>query len=98
MARAIFHLLDTGEPCGTYNLTCSGELASWADIARRVFDLRNGNGGAVRPVSTAEYYAAAEGPVAPRPEHSVLDLAKIGETGYAAPDWVDRLESYMGTL
>lgn len=98
MAEAIFHLLDTGAPYGTYNLTCSGDPASWADIARRVFELRNGNGGAVRPVSTAEYYAAAEGPVAPRPEHSALDLAKIGGTGYAATDWVDRLGSYMGAL
>ena len=98
MAEAIFHLLEAGAPYGTYNLTCSGDPASWADIARRVFELRNGNGGAVRPVSTAEYYAAAEGPVAPRPEHSALDLAKIGWTGYAAPDWVDRLGSYMGAL
>ena len=98
MAKAIFHLLESKAPYGTYNLTCSGDPASWAEIARRVFELRNGNGGAVRPVSTAEYYAAAEGPVAPRPEHSALELAKIGGTGYAAPDWVDRLGSYMGAL
>ena len=30
-------------------------------IRDSVFDLANGNGGAVEPVSTAEYYAAAEG-------------------------------------
>ena len=43
----------------TYNLTGSGRVASWADIASKVFELRNGNADAVKPVSTAEYYASA---------------------------------------
>lgn len=52
MAEAIFWLLgyrdgdtepSSPAPFGTYNCTCSGELASWADIAREVFELRNGN-------------------------------------------------------
>ena len=94
MARAIFHLLEAGAPCGTYNLTCSGEHASWADIARRVFDLRNGNGGAVRPVSTAEYYAAAEGPIAPRPMYSGLNLSKGVNAGLILSDWKNGLMEY----
>ncbi|WP_416241895.1 SDR family oxidoreductase, partial [Bifidobacterium pseudocatenulatum] len=44
MADAIFHLLDGGAAYGTYNLTGSGAVKSWADIARTVFDLTNGNG------------------------------------------------------
>ena len=95
MARAILHLLDSHAPYGTYDCTGSGVVRSWADIAREVFDLRNGNGGAVRPVSTAEYYASAKGPVAPRPVHSALDLSKLEATGFHMPDWEQSLKNYL---
>lgn len=98
MARAIFHLLDTAAPYGTYNCTGSGDPASWAEVARQVFELRNGNGAAVVPVSTEEYYASADGPIAPRPVHSALDLAKIEATGYAAPAWNEELKEYMSLI
>ena len=77
-------------PHGAYNLTGSGPVESWAQIAARVFDLANGNGERVVPVSTADYYASATGPIAPRPEHSALDLAKIGATGFEPTDWTVR--------
>lgn len=103
MAGAIFHLLgyrDTPEPVepapyGTYNLTGSGEPVSWHAIARMVFDLANGNGDKVLPVSTAEYYANAAGPVSPRPAHSTLDLTKIEDTGYQPKDWTKQLREYV---
>lgn len=98
MARAIFHLIDTAAPYGTYNCTGSGEPASWAEVARRVFELRNGNGAAVAPVSTEEYYASASGPIAPRPARSALDLAKIEATGYASPAWNEELKEYMSLI
>jgi dTDP-4-dehydrorhamnose reductase/dTDP-4-dehydrorhamnose 3,5-epimerase len=98
MAAAIFHLLNTHAPYGTYDCTGSGRVASWADVAREVFGLRNGNGEAVRPVSTAEYYASAEGPVAPRPAHSALDLARLEATGFSMPDWEGELEGYVRDL
>lgn len=89
MAGAIFHLLGYREgdmeptapaPYGLYNCTNSGDAASWAKIAAAVFDRANGNGGRVVPVSTADYYANAAGPIAPRPEHSALDLSKLDAT------------------
>lgn len=98
MALAIFHLLGTHAAYGTYGCTGSGRVASWADIAREVFDLRNGNGAAVRPVSTAEYYASAEGPIAPRPVHSALSLAKLEAAGFHMPDWERELEGYVRAL
>ena len=52
-----------------------------------VFDAANGNGDKVVPVSTADYYASAEGLIAPRPVHSALDLSKLEETGFHMPDW-----------
>jgi dTDP-4-dehydrorhamnose 3,5-epimerase len=98
MAAAVFHLLDSGAPYGTYNCTGSGAVRSWADVARAVFDAANGNGGAVVPVSTAEYYASAAGPVAPRPRNSALDLSKLEATGFRMPDWEESLASYLGDL
>ena len=82
-------------PYGTYNLTGSGRVVSWADIARSVFELSCGNGRAVRPVSTAEYYDGARGPIAPRPVHSDLDLSKIAATGFTPRDWEEELREYL---
>ena len=95
MAEAIFHLLDNGAAYGTYDLTGSGAVKSWADIARTVFDLSNGNGGKVKPISTAEYFANAKAPVSPRPTYSALDLAKIEATGLDVPDWEESLKAYV---
>ena len=98
MAKAIFHLLDTGAPYGTYNCTGSGAVKSWADIARACFEAANGNGDRVVPVNTADYYANAEGPIAPRPVHSALDLSKLEATGFSMPDWEEELEGYVRAL
>ena len=104
MAEGVFWLLgyrggdcEPSVPCpyGTYNLTGSGRVASWYDIAERVFELRNGNADAVKPVSTAEYYAGTKGPVSPRPVHSALDLSKIQLTGCLPTDWEAALSSYL---
>ena len=84
--------------CGTYDLTGSGRVASWYDVAARVFELRNGNAGAVRPVSTEEYCAGARGPVAPRPARSALDLSKLEAAGFAPRDWEEELDRYFQPL
>ncbi len=98
MAQAIFHLLGTHAPFGTYGCTGSGAVRSWADIARAVFDARNGNGAAVCPVTTAEYYASAKGPVAPRPVHSALSLHKLEAAGFHMPDWEEELQEYLENM
>ena len=98
IARGIRHLLTVGAPYGTYNLTGSGEAASWADIARDVYRLTGHDADRVSPVSTDEYFASANGPISPRPRNSVLDLAKIRATGFE-PQPVDvGLERYIGSL
>ena len=98
MAAAIFHVLGTNAPYGTYNCTGSGAVRSWADIARAVFETANGNGEKVVPVSTADYYASAAGPVAPRPVHSALDLSKLEAVGFHMPDWEEELGEYLTKL
>ena len=98
MAEAIFHVLGTHAPYGTYNCTGSGAVRSWADIARAVFEAANGNGDRVVPVCTADYYAEASGPVAPRPAHSALDLSRLEASGFHMPDWDSSLSLYLKSL
>jgi dTDP-4-dehydrorhamnose reductase len=95
LAGAIVHLLDSGAPYGTYNVTGEGPSASWCDIAREVFRLTCGNAEAVAPVSTEEYAAGSKGPVSPRPRHSTLDLAKIESAGFTPGDWRESLGEYL---
>ncbi len=64
-------------------------------IAREVFAQTNGNGQAIKPINTEEYFANATAPVSPRPTHSTLDLAKIEETGFEPSDWRDELHAYV---
>ena len=41
MTQAIFHVLGSRAPYGTYDCTGSGAVKSWADIARAVFEAAN---------------------------------------------------------
>lgn len=98
MARAIIHLLDSRASYGTYNMTGSGRVASWYEIAHDVFELRSGNGDAVTPVTTADYYANAKSPISPRPVHSALDLFKLEAAGFVPRDWEEELAEYVSFL
>jgi len=93
LVRAIDHLLTSKSPFGTYNLSNSGEPASWADITRKIFALVN-MPNTVTDVTTEKYYEGKEG-IAPRPLGSELDLGKIQATGFESRDWTDDLEAYV---
>ncbi|MGD8200609.1 sugar nucleotide-binding protein [Ornithinimicrobium sp. W1679] len=95
LAAATTHLLDTGAPYGTYDVTSTGDPVSWAGLTRTVFELTGHDPGRVTPVTTAEYMAGVTGPVAPRPARSVLDLDKIQETGFDPVDQLTGLTTYL---
>jgi dTDP-4-dehydrorhamnose reductase len=94
LAAGIAHLLGTGAQFGTYNLTCDGEPASWADLAEAVFEARGRPSDDVTRVSTAEYFAGTP-TAAVRPLNSVLDLSKITATGFRPRDWRAALVEYL---
>lgn len=93
LAAGIVHLVGTDAPSGTYNLTNGGPTMSWADIAKRVFELRGRSAGDVTEVTTAEYFAGKA--MAPRPVHSTLDLTKLATTGFTPADADQRLVEYL---
>ncbi|HEX2706189.1 MAG TPA: NAD(P)-dependent oxidoreductase, partial [Candidatus Lustribacter sp.] len=96
LAAGIAHLIDTGAPYGTYNLTNGGPVFSWADLAQAIFALRGRSATDVTRCSTQEF--AAGRATAPRPRHSALDLAKVTATGWTPPDGMSRLAGYVAQL
>ncbi|MGV0643588.1 bifunctional dTDP-4-dehydrorhamnose 3,5-epimerase family protein/NAD(P)-dependent oxidoreductase [Mycolicibacterium sp. XJ2546] len=95
LARAIRHVTESRAPYGTYNVTGSGSVRSWAQIAQRTFAIAGHEPSRVTGVSTAEYFGQATGPVAPRPTNSVLDLKKIESTGFVPVDADEMLTNYI---
>lgn len=96
LARAVRHLTTTGAPYGTYNVTGAGPATSWADIARRIFELAGHDPQRVTGVSTDAYFASATRVVAPRPRNSVLDNQKLESTGFIPEASEDSLARYLG--
>ncbi|WP_077490079.1 sugar nucleotide-binding protein [Sinomonas mesophila] len=90
IAAGIRHLLDSGAPYGTYNLTNDGDPRSWADVARTVYEHAGRPAGDVSSVSTAEYFADKP-EAAPRPLTSTLALDKLRSTGFRAAGQDERL-------
>lgn len=93
LVKAIDHLLTQNAAYGTYNVSNSGDAASWAEITREIFK----DGGydlTVTDTTTAEYFASKEG-ISPRPLKSTLSLDKLQSTGFGFTDWRDELKAYI---
>jgi dTDP-4-dehydrorhamnose reductase len=95
LADAIAHLLTARPGYGIYNVTGSGDPMSWAQIAREVFSLTGHDPDRVTGVSTDEYFAAAAGPVAPRPRNSVLSLERVVDAGFRPRPSAESLREYV---
>lgn len=96
LARGIRHLLESHAAHGTYNISGAGQAMTWADIARSVFELTGHDPARVTGVTTDEYFAAAAGPVAPRPRNSILSLDAIERIGFQPEDTLVSLARYLG--
>ena len=96
LARAIRHLTTTHPPFGIYNVTGEGSTTSWADVARRVFDITGHDADRITSVSTETYFASATHVVAPRPRNSVLSNEKIIATGFTPAPVEESLVRYCG--
>lgn len=95
LAAGIKHLLESGAPYGTYNLSGEGEPESWAGIAREVYRLCGADPDMVTPVTTDQYSKPC---MATRPRSSILSLEKIEKTGFVPPAVECRLSGYVSTF
>lgn len=93
LVRAVDHLLKTRPEFGTYNVSNSGESASWAEVTRQIFS-EAGFELKVTGTTTEEYFRGKTG-IAPRPLNSSLALSKIQSTGFVSRDWKDDLKDYI---
>lgn len=93
LVKAIVHLLGNQPAPGTYNVSNSGESASWAHITREIFS-QAGFELTVTDTTTEEYFASKTG-IAPRPLKSTLTLDKIQATGFSSTDWKQDLADYI---
>lgn len=93
IAAGIRHLLHTGAPYGTYNLSNDGHPQSWADIAADVYELCGASREDITGVTTAKYFEGKE--AAPRPLNSTLDLCKLKATGFEIAESRVRLAGYL---
>ena len=96
-ARATKHLLDVSADYGLYNVSNSGPVKSWYDLAVDVFRYAGHDTSRVHAVSTEEY-AAEKTPFAPRPIHSDMDISKLERTGFEPRDYEPMLEEYIKSL
>jgi dTDP-4-dehydrorhamnose reductase len=93
IASGIIHLLASASPFGTYNLSNEGPVVTWADIAKRVYELTGNDPERVTGVSTQEYFAGNA--VAPRPRFSALDLGKLSLSGFVPRKADEALVAYL---
>jgi dTDP-4-dehydrorhamnose reductase len=93
IARAIDHLLTKNAPFGTYNASNGGDIVSWADIARQIYQDAGYADLSVGDTTAAEYFAGRVS--SPRPVHSGFDLTKLEATGFKPRDWRENLKEYI---
>ncbi len=94
LANATRHLLDSRPDYGTYNVTSDGKPVSWAEIAKKTYELTGYNPDDVTGVTTEKYYEDKES-IAPRPLQSTLNIAKIQAAGFAPREWDKALREYL---
>ncbi len=93
LVRAIDHMLANKVDYGTYNVSNGGDVVSWADIARQIYEDAGytKQGLKVGDTTAQEYFAGKVS--SPRPTHSGLDMSKLEATGFEPRDWREELEA-----
>ena len=76
---------------GIVHVTCDGEV-SWADFARKIFELAEIDCEVV-DITSEEYPAAAE-----RPKYSVLEHRRMHGLGFRMPHWEEALREFISSL
>jgi len=96
LAAATLALVEGG--CtGTFNLSGGGAPATWADVAEAAIEAA-GLAARVRRVTTTQYYAGKQGPIAPRPANSELDCSKASAVGVSLRPWPQAVAEYVKEL
>lgn len=93
LAEGLVELIQI-EARGTLHLAGGGEPATWADLAEFALKVA-GIPTEVRRISTADYFAGRQGPIAARPASSVLDCSAAKSIGVELRDWREAAEEFV---
>jgi dTDP-4-dehydrorhamnose reductase len=95
LAKAIYNIIQKTPGAGIYNITGDGEIVSWADFARKIFQVA-GKSTKVIDITTEEYLSDKQDrKIAPRPKYSALDLNKSKVTNLHLESWEKALVEYL---
>lgn len=94
LVRGIDYLLSKQAPYGVYNITNSGDMVTWADLARAVYKEAGYDKLEVFD-STAAVYFAGKAIADKRPVNSALNLSKMERLGFKFTDWREDLKEYI---
>lgn len=94
LAEAIDVLVNKQVPHGVYNVSNSGEPASWAEVTRQIFAALGRDDLTITDTITADYFANKPD-TAKRPLNSTFDLTKIRSVGLRLSDWQSALQEYV---
>lgn len=92
LAEGIWRMIEQGIPYGVYHLVAEGAPTTWADYARKIFEI-SGISATVEDISTF-----ASGTRIQRPRFSVLRNTKLKKLGIQLPIWEDGLARYLQML
>lgn len=93
IAAAINHLLRTQAIYGIYNISNTGSVQTWNEIASDVYEALGHSRDSVTGVSTEDYFVGKN--AAARPTNSAFDLTKIHATGFIPEKSEERLKDYL---
>jgi dTDP-4-dehydrorhamnose reductase len=95
LAKAIYDVIKEQPKSGIYHVTGDGPIISWADFAKKIFEIANKQT-QVAPITTEEYLSdKTDRKIAVRPKFSGLDLKKTKENGVYSADWGESLKKYL---
>lgn len=94
LVRFVQHIIKYDIPYGTYNISNTGKIRSWAEIAALTFSFAGYDEKRVEYISTDEY-SRDKIPFAPRPINSDLDLSKAQLTGFVGQDYEPLMKKYV---
>ena len=104
LVRIIKYLIDCNAKYGVYNVSNSGDVSSWAQIAKEVYALTKRFSpvelkGKVSEISTNDYFAKSPKEyIAVRPTNSDFSLRKIEQLGIYPYNWSLYLKGYIENL
>lgn len=94
LAGALLEIVSRAMPYGTYHLTNSGPVVTWAQVARWVFEDSGHDPQRISPVSTRKYFQNKPD-AAPRPVNAALNITVSQNLSINLPDARERLRRLL---